>query len=346
MDSYTSNIFFYLFEKNFVNDDIEYTISEDTKSRKLNLLQVLILSSNDIIVKNFLKNNMILFKDVINYQNDAGWTALMMACANSNRYSNNEIVKLLLDQDADPNIQDKYGYTALMLSCENSNTDSNNETVILLLDHKADPNLENDCGWTALMFSCCNTNTTSNIETVKLLLNYKSDTTLQNNCDGYTALMLSCVKSNTSSNIETVKLLLNNGKDINILNEHTETALMLACLNEDTNIETVKLLLENGADINIQDGSGLTILMLSCTKSNKNYNEEFIKLLLDYDPCFNIYCYYMNFNALMYLCNELPNKNEMVKLIKSKTNLFHRTYNNELITDVCLNEYKYLFKKF
>ena len=341
MDSYPSNVFLYLFEKNFVKDDLEYLIFEDIKSRKLNLLQVLILLSNDVIVKEFLENNMYLFKDDINYQNSAGWSALMMASANSNRYSNNEIVKLLLEHGADPNLQDVYEYTALMYSSQDSNTVSNNETVKLLLDHNADPNMENVVGWTALMYSCCNTTTTSNIETVKLLLDYKSDTTLQNNCDGYTALMISCSNSNTSSNNETVKLILNNTEDINILNYYQENALMLACLNKNSNIETVKILLENGADLNIQDKYGFTTLMKSCRKSNKNYNEELIRLLFDYDP------YYMQFNALMYLCNELPNKIEMSKLLlKSKSNPYHRTQQNETITDICLDEYKCIFKKF
>jgi ankyrin repeat protein len=133
---------------------------------------------------------------------------------------------------------------------------------------------------------------------------------------------------------------LNNTEDVNILNDYQENALMVACLNKNTNIETVKILLENGADLNIQDEYGFTTLMKSCRKSNKNYNEELLRLLFDYDP------YYMQVNALMYLCNELPNRIEMVKLLKSKSNLYHRNQQNETITDLCLKEYKCIFKKF
>jgi ankyrin repeat protein len=121
---------------------------------------------------------------------------------------------------------------------------------------------------------------------------------------------------------------------------------MVACLNKNSNIETVKILLENGADLNIQDEYGFTTLMKSCRKSNNNYNEKLVNFLLDYDPYFNIYCYSMRFNALMYLCNELPNRIEMVKLLKSKSNLSHKNHQNEIITDVCLDEYKCIFKKF
>ena len=80
-----------------VNEEYEYTIYKNIKSKKLNLLQIMILKSNNDTIKNFLKNNIHLFKDDINYQNEKGWTVLMMACCNSNHYSNNEIVKLLLE---------------------------------------------------------------------------------------------------------------------------------------------------------------------------------------------------------------------------------------------------------
>ena len=81
----SNNINFEFLQKS-ENKNIEYEISETIKSKNLNSLQILILSSNDELMKEFLKNNIKFFKDEINHQNEKGWTALMMACCNSNNY--------------------------------------------------------------------------------------------------------------------------------------------------------------------------------------------------------------------------------------------------------------------
>src|SRR5438445_8263622 len=81
-------------------------------------------------------------------------TALMMACRYSNTDSNNDIVKLLLENGSDPNLKDDKEWTALMIACQYSNTDFNNKTVELLLKNGADVNLKEIDGWTALMSTC------------------------------------------------------------------------------------------------------------------------------------------------------------------------------------------------
>ena len=229
--------------KYFVNKNFKYELTKNTKSKNLNSLQILIFSSNEESVKEFLKNNIIFFKDEINYQNEKGWTALMMACRNSNNYSNNEIVKLLLENGADPNLKDYNGWTSLMSACRYSNTDSNIETVKLLLENGADPNLKNNNEWTALMLACRNSNTDSNTETVKLLLENGADPNLKDD-DGRTALMLACRNSNTDSTPETIKILLNqNNIDVNFTTNDTKyNALMLLCQYNPNQHEIAKLL--------------------------------------------------------------------------------------------------------
>jgi ankyrin repeat protein len=74
-------------------------------------------------------------------------TALMYASMKSP--SSIEIVKLLLDRGADPNIQNEFGYTALIYSARNGII----ENVKLLLDRGADPNIQNEFCETALMYS-------------------------------------------------------------------------------------------------------------------------------------------------------------------------------------------------
>ena len=224
-------------------EDKEYHVTKFIKSKKLNLLQRLILSSNDFSIKKYLTINIYKYKNEINYQNEKGWTALMMACVNSNNYSNNEIVKLLLENGADLNLKDVYGNTALMLSCINSNTSSNIETVKLLLENGADINLKNDLEYTALMLSCMNSNNGSNIETFKLLLDYEANINLKN-INGYTALMLTCRYANTSSDPETIKLILNQTNiDANIVSRDTQyNALMLLCQYNSNQLELAILL--------------------------------------------------------------------------------------------------------
>jgi ankyrin repeat protein len=102
--------------KFILNKNIEsFKIDSKSKSKNLNLLQKLILKSNHSKIKEYLKNNAQKYINNINYQNEKEWTALMMACVNSNDYSNNGIVKLLLENGADPNLKDKKGRTALSL---------------------------------------------------------------------------------------------------------------------------------------------------------------------------------------------------------------------------------------
>jgi len=242
--------------------------------KNLNLLQRLIYYLPIILIKNYLIDNIEKYKNEINYRNDKGWTALMLGCRWSYMECYDGIVKLLLENGADPNLKDNIGWTALMKACRYANTDSNIETVKLLLEFGAYPNLKDNNGWTALMLACTYANTDSNIETVKLLLENGADINLKNN-DGFTALMLACV----TSNIETIKLLLN----------------------------------QNNIDVNI-------------TTTDKNYR-----------------LYDKHYNALMLLCKYNKNQHEIATLLKSKTNLDHRTYWDEKIEDICLPEYKKIF---
>lgn len=190
------------------DQDKEYFISTKTKSKKLNLLQRLILSSNNILIKNYLIDNIHKFKNDINYQNEKGWTSLFLCCRNSNTYSNNEIVKLLLDNNADPNIKEMHGITPLMVASSFSRNDSTDETIKLLLNKNADINSQGNRGNTSLMISCRNIDSVSKIETVQLLLNYNADPNIRNNI-GQNALMILSQIRNQS---ETLKLLASKTK--------------------------------------------------------------------------------------------------------------------------------------
>ena len=140
-----------------------YYCSPFTQSRGFTLLmkQILLYKKYPDIKLDFSK---------INKKNKEGWSALHIACRNSNTFSSTEIVKLLLENGADVNITTYERWPALMYACVNATKDSNNETIKLLLENKADVNIRNNDNRTALILTCIYPD--SDYETVKLLLAY------------------------------------------------------------------------------------------------------------------------------------------------------------------------------
>ncbi|XP_077050837.1 ankyrin repeat domain-containing protein 34C [Siphateles boraxobius] len=103
----------------------------------------------------------------INESNDRGETPLMVACmskhSDQQSVSKAKLVKYLLDNKADPNIQDKAGRTALMHACSHR---AGQEVVSLLLTNGADPSLEDRHGSSALVYAV----NADDKETLKVLL--------------------------------------------------------------------------------------------------------------------------------------------------------------------------------
>ncbi|KAF7662384.1 hypothetical protein LDENG_00238120 [Lucifuga dentata] len=103
----------------------------------------------------------------INESNERGETPLMVACMSTHSdqqsVSTSKLVKYLLDNQADPNIQDKAGRTALMHACIHK---AGHEVVDHLLTNGADPSLEDRSGASALVYAI----NADDKETLKLLL--------------------------------------------------------------------------------------------------------------------------------------------------------------------------------
>ena len=91
-----------------------YNCSTDTKSTGFTHLMKLVLQGKHVAKEESLLYDLITSNvNDINEQNDAGWTALMIACRNSNTYSSIEIVSLFLDHpDIDINKQENDEWTA------------------------------------------------------------------------------------------------------------------------------------------------------------------------------------------------------------------------------------------
>ncbi|NWW54689.1 AN34B protein, partial [Pedionomus torquatus] len=104
----------------------------------------------------------------INESNDRGETPLMIACrtkhVDAQSVSKAKMVKYLLENKADPNIQDKSGKTALMHACLEK---AGPEVVSLLLKSGADPSLQDHSNCSALVYAI----NSGDKETLKVLLN-------------------------------------------------------------------------------------------------------------------------------------------------------------------------------
>ena len=133
--------------------------------------------------------------EIINFKNKCtGETILLLA----SQKGYTEIVNLLLDKGANPNISNS-GNTSLIRACNSGYT----EIVKLLLDKGADYNITDVTGYNPLYIACNNGYT----EIVKLLLDKGANPNISNS--GNTAL----IRAYKSGYTEIIKLLLDNGAD-------------------------------------------------------------------------------------------------------------------------------------
>ena len=147
-----------------------------------------------------------------------------------------EIVKLLIENNADLNIQDNYGETALMRAAWWGYTEI---VKLLLIENKADLNITDNYGKTALMKAAYKGQT----EIIKLLVANNADLNIKASY-GETALIYNVMRGQT----EIVKLLIENKADLNITDKDSKTALMRAAENGHKYKEIFRLLIKHGAD--------------------------------------------------------------------------------------------------
>ena len=115
-----------------------------------------------------------------------GWNILMLAVRYAKKYSP-ETIKALIAKEPNINYQDNDGWTALMIASRFSNEESSLESVKLLIDSGADLDLREEKDATALMLSVAVNNTTSSLETVETLINAGADLNMKNK-NGYSYL--------------------------------------------------------------------------------------------------------------------------------------------------------------
>ena len=266
----TRNSFFSVSEDN-VEYTFEQSLIEATKAGNTEAVEFLIKQLHvDANTRNNEESTASLKKEAdkwheedngnIYFKHDAGSTALMIACCNNDT----DIVKLLLENSADPNIQSNSGFTALIYaSCIGSI-----DCVRILLDHNADINLKKyNSGSSALFFASY----TGNVKLVKLLLKHGSvNSNIQRN-DGVTPLYI----ASHNGHLEIVERLLKENANPNIPCETGATPLYIASQNG--HLEIVERLLQEKANPNAPRKTGATPLYVASQKGHLEIVERLLK---------------------------------------------------------------------
>jgi len=154
----------------------------DADDDEANTLIIIAVNTQNIeLAKFLLKDDLV----PLNRRNDYGETPLIRASFHA--INNAQLVKMLLDAGADPDIQDELGQTALMKAGYTGNI----EIVKRLLNAGADPNIQDENGSTVL-FDVINR---GHVKVLKLLLRKGINPNIEDN-NNRTALMMADYRGN------------------------------------------------------------------------------------------------------------------------------------------------------
>jgi ankyrin repeat protein len=194
--------------------------------------------------------------DVLNHQSEEfGRTSLLHGCA---EFGIPQSAKMLLDKQADVNIQTVKGATPLFITCHQGHKD----IVKMLLDKQADVNIQTVKGATPLFITCHQ----GHKDIVKMLLDKQADINIQT-VDRTTPLYAACHLGHK----DIVKMLLDKQADINIQSVEGYTPLYIAC--QEGRKDIVKMLLDKQADFNIITVYGGTPLFIACQNGHDEISE-------------------------------------------------------------------------
>ena len=182
------------------------------------------------------------------------------------------LVRMLLEHNADVNIQDKLGYTPLH-RCALS---GDKNLARLLLEHNADVNIQDGSGCTPL--HQCAINGDKNL--ARLLLEHNADVNIQDKF-GFTPLHFLVIVGDENL----VRLLLHHNADVNIQDQRGCTPLHVSSRQGHTNQrKIIDLLVKHGAQIiNMSDAEGLTPLHIAVRSRNAQAVKQLVDLGADVD---------------------------------------------------------------
>ena len=179
----------------------------------------------------------------VNATNKKNENALMLACKNKKK----DVINVLLNAGADPNIVDVDGDTCLHNAARSY---CSTEVLQAIISHGIDVNATNKKNVTALMIAC----EEGKKDAINVLLNAGADPNIAD-VDGDTCLH-NAARSYCST--EVLQAIISHGGDVNATNKKNENALMLACKNKKEDV--INVLLNAGTDLNIADADGDTCL--------------------------------------------------------------------------------------
>ncbi len=171
-------------------------------------------------------------------------------------------VEILLENNANPNIQNKLGFTPLYAAAQERHGD----IVKLLLHYDADPNFKAQEDWTAIMIASAK----GHPDIVRILCENGANPNTHNE-KGMSTLDLAWYFGH--SNI--VSILIDKNVNINAANKIGNTSLMRACTLRNT--EEVQYLLSHGAVVNQKNNRGINSLMIA---SEHGFG-DIVKILID-----------------------------------------------------------------
>lgn len=174
-------------------------------------LMKLVSYSSKYNVNMVIKNILLEKKHEINDRNQYGYTALMLAVSGlacHKKYSNLEIIQMLVDAGADIDLVDRHGSSALLYAVRFGNA----EILQIFLNAKHNINSRDQYGRTALMIACCFCDASA-AQILTLLMESNPDYCL---CDEHdkTALMhyinnmIYCINNNTDTPIKKILEIL------------------------------------------------------------------------------------------------------------------------------------------
>ena len=165
-------------------------------------------------------------------------TAVMLAC----KEGNNDVINVLLNAGADPNITDGDGNTCLHYAALN---DSSTDVLQAIISHGVDVNATNTNNVTALMLACHK----GNRDAINVLLNAGADSNIAD-ADGSTWLYYAARNDCTERFQEMIRLLV----DVHAINKKVFTAMLVGA--KIGKRDAISVLLNAGTDSNIADTDG------------------------------------------------------------------------------------------
>lgn len=180
----------------------------------------------------------------------------------------NQVIKIMIDKGANIEARNAYGFTALMMACINSNTASSASTVKLLLESGAKVDAVDCLGRSSLVLACMAfTKGKSDSETIMALIDAGADVNITDN-HGVPSIVVISEAMTAPGAKDILKALIEAGTDLSHETNYGHTALMAYVKNTKPNLQAVQLLLESGADPNQRTRLGTVTDYLNT--SNKN----------------------------------------------------------------------------